>query len=195
MSSTSKLVYAIAFQVGWFVCIMSGSLISSIYAALFLAIHLWYSTKPKHNFFIYSNLLKKEIFWILAALVLGLLIETISFSGGFLYFKTEANSHISHKFFEHFILPPLWLLNLWLIFAIALRTCLSFLFNNQVITYTLCIIFVPFNYYAGANLNGTVLINQPNFISLALITFLWLLFFACMLKIKQHYFEETLNAI
>ena len=195
MSNTSKLVYAIAFQVGWFVSIMSGNLLSSIYAGIFLAAHLWYFTKPKHNFFIYSDILKKEISWILIVLILGLLIETISFSESFIYFKTEASPHIPHKFFEHFILPPLWLLNLWLIFAIALRTCLSFLFNNQIITYALCIIFVPFNYYAGANLNNTVSINQPYFISLALITFLWLLFFKCMLKIKQHYFEEPLNAI
>lgn len=170
MSGVSKLVYAITFQIGWFVCIMAGNIASLFYAALFLTAHLWFVTRQKASFSSHKEILNKELTWILLIVAFGFAIETISFYQGFLYFETHEN------FYEKNLLPPIWLVSLWLMFAIALRTCLAFIFQRPVISYLLSVIFVPINYYAGANLNPTVSLNQPYFLSLALITLLWLIF-------------------
>lgn len=185
MSSISKLVYALAFQVGWFVCIMAGNIASVCYAAIFLAVHLWFITKPNCH-----SLVGKELAWVLVVLALGLTVETLSFSAGFLYFQAEEHLYTHKALFETIVFAPLWLLSLWLIFALALRTCLFFLLHKPNLTYLLSLILVPVNYYAGAALNTTVDINQPYLLSLALITLLWLVFWWCFIHIKYHYFED-----
>ncbi len=183
MSNISKLVYALAFQAGWFVCIMAGNLASVVYTALFLFSHFWWLTRKSPTFFIH-----KELLWVMIVFCLGLIVETIYFSGSFLY--TDAPK----KLFDHVSLPPTWLLCIWLMFALALRTCLSFLFYKPTLSYLTCFVFVPVNYYAGAKLNKDVDINEPVFLSLALMTLIWILFLWGLIHIKRHYFEEIFNA-
>jgi len=181
MSTTSKLIYAIAFQTGWFVCILAGSWISLTYAIIFLAIHLWILTQKK------CMQLRKESLWITSVVMGGLILETLSFSAGFLYLNVPST------LFERLTLPPLWLLNLWLIFAIALRNCLAFIFYKPKVTYLLTCVCIPLNYYAGAKLNSDVAINNPYPLSLALITLIWIVFLWFLIYLKRHYFEDIFN--
>lgn len=183
MSKTSTLIYAIAFQVGWFICILTGNWASLVYAIGFLAGHFWFLAY-KNSYF----LLKKEVLWISVVFSCGLVIETLFFTAGLLY------SQIPSNLFEHLIFPPLWLLNLWLIFAIALRTCLSFIFYKPKVTYLLTCLCIPLNYYAGAKLNGSVVINNPYPLSLTLITLLWIVLLSFLNYLKRHYFESIFNA-
>jgi hypothetical protein len=193
MSGVTKLVYAITFQIGWFVCIMAGNIASLSYAALFLMAHLWFVARQKTSFSSHEETLNRELTWILLIVAFGFAIETISFYQGFLYFETSQSIQSHENFYEKILLPPLWLLSVWLMFAVALRTCLAFIFQRPVISYLLSVIFVPINYYAGANLNPTVALNQPYFLSLALITLLWLIFLWCIVQIKHHYFEDIFS--
>jgi hypothetical protein len=183
MSNISKLIYALAFQAGWFVCIMAGNFASAIYTALFVIGHFWYLARKKPQLF-----LPKEILWVIIVFSLGLAVETIYFSAGFLYTDTPKT------LFDELLLPPIWLLCIWIIFSLALRTCLSFLFYKPALSYLTCILFVPVNYYAGAKLNNEVDINEPYFLSLALMTLIWILFLWCLIHIKRRYFEEIFNA-
>lgn len=183
MSSISKLVYALAFQAGWFICITAGNFASIFYVALFLFVHFWFLARKNSQL-----LLPKEILWIIIVFCLGLMVETIYFSAGFLY--TDAPK----KSFDQLLLPPIWLLCIWIIFSLALRTCLSFLFYKPALSYLTCLLFVPVNYYAGSTLNTEVNINEPYFLSLALMTLIWILFLRCLIYIKHHYFEEIFNA-
>lgn len=183
MFNISKLVYALAFQAGWFACIMAGNFASIIYTALFLLGHFFYLARKNSLIF-----LRKEMLWVITVFCLGLVVETIYFSAGFLY--TDAPKNL----FAGLVLPPIWLLCVWLLFSLALRTCLSFLFYKPALSYLTCLLFVPINYYAGATLNNEVDINEPYFLSLALMTLIWILFFWCLIYLKRHYFEEIFNA-
>lgn len=166
---------------------MASHFVSSIFTIIFLTTHLWFMTRPKYHF----SAFKKELFWILLVFIFGLVIEILSFSGGFLYFNSNTSAQLTNTFFDYLILPPFWLLYLWLMFAVALRTCLSFLLNNAFVSVLLFITFVPFNYYAGAHLSGTVSIDEPALHSLAFITFLWLIFLGSLIKIKHYYFKGS----
>lgn len=183
MPITSKLTYAVAFQVGWFICILGGNFFSFIYTFIFLTAHFWYLF---HN----KKMLSMELLWVFLIFSSGLILETISFSSSFLY----SISSTSTNPFKHLIIPPLWLLNLWILFAIALRTCLSFIFTKPILSYLMAFIAIPINYYAGAELNGNVFINRPYMLSLALITLMWVLFLWLLIKLKNSYFEDIFNA-
>lgn len=183
MSTTSKIIYAIAFQLGWFVCILAGNWISLGYAIVFLGLHLGFVSRTTENF---SP--RKEALWIILVFAFGLILETISFSAGFLYSNTPVN------LFERLQLPPLWLLNLWILLSIALRTCLSFLFYKPKLAYLLFSIAIPLNYYAGAKLNLDVSVNSPYTLSLALITLLWIGLLWFLIHIRHYYFGDIFNA-
>lgn len=183
MSNASKIVYAIAFQLGWFICIMAGSTLGFIYTAVFILAHFIFIKLTQHK-----ALWFKESLWLLVVFIGGLIVETLIFSAGFLY------SGSAPGFLDKLIFPPLWLLSLWLLFALALRTCLSFVFRKPKLTYMISVIAIPLNYYAGTQLNEDVNLNSPYILSLASISLLWVFLLWCLIQIKQYYFEDTFNA-
>jgi len=183
MSTISKLVYAVVFQAGWFVCIMAGTLSALLYTLVFLTFHFWFLLHKNAKVYI-----SKEILWVAVISSFGLGIEIIFFSCGLLYSETRS------ALFSPLSLPPLWLFCIWIMFSLALRTCLAFLFTNSTIGYLSCLIFAPINYYAGAELNSDVFLAEPYPLSLILITLLWLLFLWCSTCLKRRYFEELFNA-
>jgi hypothetical protein len=183
MSSTSKIAYAIAFQIGWLVCIMVGNTLGIAYTLAFILAHFVFL-----NITLKKVLWFKEILWLLVVFAGGFFLETLIFSAGFLYSKTPP------IFFNHLIIPPMWLLNLWLLFALALRTCLSFVFAVPKLTYLISTIAIPLNYYAGTQLNTDVDLNSPYIISLALISLLWVFLLWCLIQTKRYCFEDIFNA-
>ncbi len=61
---------AIGFQVGWFVCVTTSSLLGLIFTSIFITFHLYLIRRYAKEFF-----LKKEICWILIIFIIGFLIE------------------------------------------------------------------------------------------------------------------------
>ena len=183
MSSSSKIAYAIAFQLGWFICIMAGNALGLAYTIIFVIAHLIF-LKTTLN----KVLWLKESLWLLIVFIGGFLLEALTFSAGFLYSKTQP------IFFDYLIFPPLWLLNLWLLFAIALRTCLSFVFTAPRIAYFISVVAIPLNYYAGAQLNAEVDVTSPYILSLALISLQWIFLLWCLVQTKRYFFEDIFNA-
>jgi len=183
MSHASKIVYALAFQIGWFVCIMGWNELVFAYTTSFVLAHFIFLKRT-----LTKVLWLKESLWLFIVFIGGLILETIVFSAGFLYSKTLP------IFFDAIILPPVWLLNLWVLFALALRTCLSFVFSAPKITYLISIITIPLNYYAGTQLNADVNLNNPYILSLALISLLWVFLLWCLIQTKRYCFEDIFNA-
>lgn len=183
MSSISKIAYAIAFQLGWFVCILAGNTLAILYTAVFISAHVIF-LKITFN----KVLWLKESFWLLVVLMGGFLLETLIFSAGFLY------SHSAPSFFDRIILPPLWLLSLWLLFALALRTFMSFVFSAPTLSYAISLIAIPLNYYAGTQLNPDVNLNNPYILSLAFISVLWVILLWFLVQAKRYFFEDIFNA-
>jgi hypothetical protein len=183
MSRASNIAYAIAFQIGWFVCIMAGNALVFMYTAIFIVAHFIFL-----NISLRKTLWLKEILWLLAIFMAGFILETVVFSAGFLYSTTPP------VFLDNLIFPPAWLLSLWVLFAIALRTCLTFVFSAPKITYLIAVVVVPLNYYAGAQLNTDVNLNTPYILSSACISLLWVLLLWCLVNTKRYFFEDIFNA-
>jgi Protein of unknown function (DUF2878) len=183
MSSTSKIAYAVAFQIGWFVCILGDKDSVIAYTLGFVAAHFIFLKITLNKI-----LWLKESSWLLLVFISGGLLETLVFSAGFLY------SSSSHLYFDHIVPPPVWLLCLWLLFALALRTFMSFVFSAPKITYLTSTIAIPLNYYAGAQLNSDVNLNSPYILNLALISVLWVVLLWCLVQAKHSYFEDIFNA-
>jgi hypothetical protein len=183
MSRASNIAYAIAFQIGWFFCIMAGNALVFTYMAIFIAAHFIFL-----NISLIKVLWFKEILWLLVIFMAGFTLETLVFSAGFLYSKSPP------VFLDNLIFPPVWLLSLWVLFAIALRTCLAFVFSAPKITYLISVAVVPLNYYAGAQLNTDVNLNTPYILSLACISLLWVFLLWCLVNTKRYFFEDIFNA-
>ena len=179
MNMQRRLLYAVAFQLGWFVCIMGGNIASASYAIIFLMVHLWLERKSSPY---------RELIWVTVVISCGSLIETLFMSAGFLY------ENSAPLLFERVCYPPLWLMALWLIFAVALRNCLAFLLSYPRLGYWMCCTLVPANYLAGSKLNQAIHINQPLLVVLPLIALIWVVFLACLIQIKRRYFEDMFNA-
>lgn len=180
MKTWANVLYALGFQLGWFVCIVTTDLLSILYSIAFSGTYLVLALRSGHS-------LKYEVLWITCVISLGFLIETIAFSAGFLYSATP-------RLIGFISLPPLWLLSLWILFAVALRTCLGFLFNNPKLTYFASSIAIPLNYYAGAALNTDVAVNTPYALSLGAISALWIAVLWILVNLKRFYFEDRFNA-
>jgi hypothetical protein len=147
-----------------------------------LCLHFWLL-----NRFQQTHNIKKEIIWLLIIVCCGVAIETVFFSAGFLY------TNIHSITLGRVIFPPIWLISLWLVFAIAMRTSLSFLFIKPWLSYLLIAITIPLNYKAGASLNNNIGINEPYLVSLGLITVVWVTFLVYIIELKRHFFEDIFN--
>jgi len=182
MSLTSQLMYAALFQIGWLVCVSQGSLIALIFAQALILFHLYYvrTIQPTRQ-------LAPEIYWVLLIGALGFAMETLFFCAGFLYQENPP------KLFSRLVIPPLWLFALWLCFAVALRTCLAFIFKAPLLSYCLASLAIPGSYLMGTYLNTSVQINQPHWLSLVLITLCWILFLMLLRQIKLRYFEDIFH--
>jgi hypothetical protein len=174
-----KIFNAIGFQIGWVVCVSKTNLFGLTFTIAFLIIHLFLIRLYSREFF-----LKKEIYWILIILIIGFLIEMLFFSLGVLH------TDIKTPYLTYFIISPPWIICLWLLFATALRTSLSFLFNRPWLAYLATAIMAPCSYLAGSHLNTQVDINKPIILSLAIISMVWVCALWVFTHIKHFYFED-----
>ncbi len=180
MNLLNKFAYAVTFQIGWVVCVTGDNMLSFLYALIFTGTYLGVTFRNYHS-------IKLEIIWIALVLTLGLCLETISFSLGLLQSANPAS-------LGYFKLPPVWLISLWGLFAVALLTCLSFVFRNPVVAYLISSIAIPLNYFSGAALNGDITVNRPYALSLGLISILWICLLWILVSLKRCYFEEIFRA-
>jgi|GEM_PF-136450 len=193
MINVNQIIYAVTFQVGWFICVKGYNLTALIYTIVVLALHclhLWWTHNSAVKNPVSYNKFKltlTEGAWLFIITSFGVALETASFSAGLLYSLAPVAP------FKHLILPPLWLICLWLLFAMLLRNSLYVLLSKPKVTYLLTLIFVPLNYYSGAQLNPLVKINTPYFFNLTFIALMWIIFFACLIPIKNAYFKDLFN--
>lgn len=182
MNNSFKIINAIIFQIGWFICILTTNTISLAFTFLFVV----------YNFFGLYFLAKKislkiEFSWLILCLALGFICETVFFNSGILY-KTGGDTP---PVFSGLQLPPIWLLCLWVMFAVTIRTSLSFIFNKPLLTCLLTLAVAPCNYYAGARLNSEVDLGQPLLLNLSLLGLSWALAMACLIAIHNLHFKDT----
>lgn len=112
-----------------------------------------------------------EILWIWAILLIGIVTESVFFSSGILVYEYQS---VDSSFI---VLPPAWLLCLWLLFATALRLSLAFMLQKMMLAIALGGAFTPFSYWSGAFLNSQVDLAIPAVNSLLYIALAWAIVF------------------
>ena len=148
------LISALQFQVAWFFCVLVPNPVA---LAVFTLANLWLHLRVVAN-------LERESLWLLSVWCAGVLLDSVLFGSGLF-----ANNDGS-------VWPPLWLLFLWLNFAMALRYCFAFLQKNLWVTAALGAIAGPSSYFSGAYLNGGVTLAEPVAVSLSVLAVVWALF-------------------
>ncbi len=161
-----KIANAVLFQIGWFFCVLGSSLVAYAATVLCLVAH----------FILLKNYSDRfpwvlEILWIWAILLIGIVTESIFFSSGILVYEYQS---VDSSFI---VLPPAWLLCLWLLFATALRLSLAFMLQKMTLAIALGGALTPFSYWSGALLNSQVDLVIPAISSLLYIALAWAIVF------------------
>jgi hypothetical protein len=142
---TYKIINFLLFQLIWFVCIL-GAAINETHAALALSMLLislhFYLNKNKKN----------ELKILLTASIIGFLFDGVLLKAGLV---TYANPGWSYS------LTPLWIVVLWMGFAITLNSSLNWLKTKLNLSVLFGAIGGPLAYIAGEKL-GAVTLMTPN---------------------------------
>ena len=149
---TSKIINFIFFQLIWFVCIIGAATNEThsavAFSLLIILFHL-YLTKDKKN----------ELKILLLASILGFLFD------GFLL-KNELVLYANHGW--SYSITPLWIIVLWMGFAITLNSSLSWLKKKIKLSVLLGAIGGPLAYLAGEKLNAVTILSPNAIIVIAI---------------------------
>ena len=138
------LLNALAFQLGWFACVLGGAYelpwLGTLTAALIVSWHLNQAQRPA-----------KEFTLLAAVGALGAVWDSLLVAAGWLSYPSGT------------LMPstaPHWIVAMWVLFASTLNVSLRWLRGRWVIAALLGATAGPLAYYAGAGLGGVV-INKP----------------------------------
>ncbi|WP_413665324.1 DUF2878 domain-containing protein [Microbulbifer sp. CNSA002] len=148
---------ALLFDIAWPLCVIVAKVWLVVpFTLVNLFVHLRYIAN-----------LPREPLWLAGVFIFGVSIDSILFHLGVM--RNDSGSSW----------PPLWLICLWLNFAMTLRYSLVFLQKNLWLAVILGGFFGPFSYFTGAFLNGTVELHRPLWQSLGTLSVIW----ACILPL------------
>ncbi len=137
-----NIAMVIAFQLGWFACVLSGAkgqlLTALLAASAVLVCNLWLARKD----------VMQELRLIVWVTLVGFVVETINLSTG--VFTLAMPSAFPW-------LCPVWLVLLWTLFATLLRGPLKWLSGRYWLSSLLGALFAAPNYFAGARLGAVTL--------------------------------------
>lgn len=151
----------LAFQAGWAVAVILGS----VYAVVFTAAYLLC-----HHFFLVTR--QRE--WLLI--------------GGTALVGTFADSILKYfgvlDFYNTDLIVPMWLTCLWILFGTTLCHSLRWMKNLPWLAAGFAAIAGPCSYYAGARLNE-VSLGEPVWVSLLVLSLWWGSFFPLVMKASK----------
>ncbi|WP_295799189.1 DUF2878 domain-containing protein [uncultured Microbulbifer sp.] len=165
---------AVQFQIAWLFCVVVANPIAvALFTLCNLCVHLRYVAN-----------LPYEPVWILSVGCAGMLLDTAMFASGVL------SSSGGQAF------PPIWLLLLWLNFAMALRYCFAFLQKSLWLSAAAGFFAGPASYFTGAYLNGGVVLMSPLFLGLLVLAATWAIFLPLLVALARviHFRRSHENA-
>ena len=122
----------IAFQIGWFSCVLGAANGIPWLALLVFPIVLWNISK--------SRSASAEMLLVLLAVTLGALLDSFLVRTGWLRYP-------SGMFLEG--VAPYWILAMWALFATTLNASMSWLKKNLILASAMGAVFGPLSYMAG----------------------------------------------
>lgn len=159
----------IAFQVGWFACVLGGAngwpWLGALVATAVIALHLYQAARPR-----------AELTLIALSGLLGFGADSLLTGLGLLHFP-------SGQFHDR--LAPYWMVAMWLMFATTFNVSLRWLKPRLGLAALLGAVGGPLAYYAGARLDG-VSFDDP-LTSLAAVAGMWTLAMPLLLIIASRW--------
>jgi hypothetical protein len=143
----------IAFQVGWFSCVLGAANgrpeLGLLAAGVNVSLHLFYCGRPW-----------LEASLIMAAVLMGLVLDSILVSAGWLHYETG-------MFMPS--LAPYWILAMWALFASTLNVSMRWMHGRPVLAIVMGAVGGPLSYLAGERLGAVEFAQGPwPFIALAI---------------------------
>ncbi len=163
------IVNVVAFQLGWFACVLGAAhawpWAGVLVVAVVVALHLMLAAYPLAEFKL-----------VVAALVIGAVWEGLLLNLGLVRFT-------SGMLLAH--VPPLWMLALWAAFATTLNVSLGWLKHRPLLAGALGALSGPLSYWAGARL-GALELGMP-VAALAALALGWGLITPLLLRLARHF--------
>ncbi len=150
------IVNAVAFQVGWFICVLLQGWWAWAYVGSYLLLHL---------FFIGSA---SELKFIVVATLLGTLVDSILIWFGIFDFGEN-----------HQVVCPPWLIALWVLFATTFYHALAWLKNYRRVAILFGAIGGCASYFAGYKF-GAVSFTLPISSTLIIVALIWAILFPAL---------------
>ncbi len=167
MSMSPMLVNFVAFQIGWFACVLGGAnqlpWFGTLVVSIIVAIHLTRATKPR-----------AEMFLILSAIAIGSIWDSFLVWRGWLDYPSGI------------LIPdmaPHWILAMWAVFATTLNLSLRWLKGRWLLALVSGAIAGPLAYYAGARLGGVVFTQQTT--ALVALSLGWAVLMPLLMALSQ----------
>lgn len=129
---------ALLFQVGWFVCVLSGNLWAASFTIVVLLIHFRFSSLPM-----------VDVVSIFIALIIGLLHDFLLSYCGLIDFGGAG------------VLPPLWLMCLWILLGLTLNHSMGWIYQRMWLSGILGALAGPLSYWAGVALSPAQWSSPP----------------------------------
>ena len=151
--TASLFVNFIAFQIGWFSCVLGAARgwpwSGTVVAAAVVALHLWRAKRPI-----------EEIKLVAIAVAIGLAWDSLLLNLDLVAFKSGNLVNFA---------APQWILALWALFATTLNVSLRWLQGRWIVAAMLGAAAGPLSYWAGMRLEALALPNQlPALLALAM---------------------------
>jgi hypothetical protein len=163
MQTTWRLILNVGlFQAGWFACLLLSIPWALLVVIAVLAIH-FFILVPRER-------ILSELSLIAIVLVVGVILESVYLWSQVLI-RTDGS-----------MIPPIWLLCIWVLFASTFRYSMSWLRAKLLLAAIVAGVAAPMSYFAGANLNASVSLNENIVFSLAIIGVTWAIAFPLMMK-------------
>lgn len=154
------------FQVVWLIAVVYGNFGAIASIAVFLVVHVFVLLRIFQN----CNL-HNELYLLLFALALGILVEVI--------FTT-----LGVWTFPEFMWPPVWLLVLWIGFGMCVRLSFGFIKGRMWLAAVIGGFFAPFSYIGGAHFSATHDLSSHIY-SLPIIAIAWALVMPALIFMAQ----------
>ncbi len=163
------LLNIIAFQIGWFACVLGGAYgwpwLGVLATAVIVALHLGRAARPG-----------VEAVLVLLSGVLGFVADSLLTGLGLLTFPSgQIHAHLA----------PYWIVAMWMLFATTLNVSLRWLKPRLGLASLLGAVAGPLAYYGGAKLGG-VSFDEP-LASLLAVAGVWTLAMPLLLVIANRW--------
>lgn len=151
------LLNFVAFQTGWFACVLSASngmpWLGLLVVGLIVALHVRSADHPSH-----------ELQLLFLCLGLGLVFDSLLVSSGWVTYPSGMMFHG---------IAPYWILAMWALFSTTLNLSMDWLKGSLLLASVMGAVIGPLSYLAGQRLGAIELLDPGS--SLTALAFIWAL--------------------